>query len=34
MNAKRFRYSPRATLAAVGLKLRALGLLAPIKEKV
>ena len=29
MNGKRCRYSPRATLAAVGLKLQALGLLAP-----
>src|SRR5215216_3477506 len=34
MSGKRCRYSPCATLAAVGLKLRALGLLTPIKEKV
>ncbi len=27
-------FSPRATLAAIGLKITALGLLAPIKEKV
>ena len=27
-------FSPRATLAAVGLKIRAINLLTPIKEKV
>lgn len=34
MNGKNCRHSPRATLAAVGLKLQALQLLAPIREKV
>jgi hypothetical protein len=34
MNGKRCRYSPRATLAVVGLKLRMVGLPAPIKERV
>jgi|SRR5215813_11509341 len=27
-------FSPRATLAAIGLKIRAIDLLAPLKEKV
>src|SRR5215510_16091397 len=27
-------FTPRATLAAIGIKLRTLGLLAPIKDKV
>src|SRR5688572_15427843 len=30
----RNHFSPRATLAAIGLKLRMMGLLSPIKEKV
>lgn len=34
MNGKNCHHSPRATLAAVGLKLQALQLLAPIREKV
>jgi len=34
MNEKTCRYSPRATLAAAGVKLRTLDLLAPIKERV
>ena len=34
MNEINSRYSPRATLAALGLKLRALGLLKPIRETV
>lgn len=34
MNGKNYHRSPRATLAAVGLKLQALQLLAPIREKV
>jgi hypothetical protein len=31
---KKLHHSPRATLAAVGLKLQALQLLAPIREKL
>ena len=34
MNEINSRYSPRATLAVLGLKLRALGLLEPIRETV
>ena len=34
MNGKNCHHSPRATLAAVGLKLQALQSLAPIREKV
>jgi hypothetical protein len=34
MNEKNCHHSPRATPAALGLKLQALGLLAPIREKV
>jgi hypothetical protein len=34
MNEKNCHHSPRATLAVLGLKLQALGLLAPIREKV
>jgi hypothetical protein len=34
MNEINNRYSPRAALAAQGLKLQTLGLLAPISEKV
>jgi len=34
MNEKTCHYSPRATLAAIGVKLRTLDLLAPIKERV
>jgi hypothetical protein len=34
MNEKNCHHSPRATRAALGLKLQALGLLAPIREKV
>jgi len=34
MNETTCHYSPRATLAAIGVKLRTLDLLAPIKERV
>jgi len=33
-NAESAHFTPRTTLAAIGLKLRALDLLAPIKERV